>query len=58
MKNDVYDIIYLPGTGTSLYINDELIDTVEGFEFKKALFGIWFSDETELPKLRDAMLGN
>ena len=56
-KDDVYDITYLPDTGSSLYINGKLIGTVPGFEFKKALFSIWFGNETELPKLRDRMLG-
>ncbi|MDO9576310.1 MAG: chalcone isomerase family protein [Candidatus Cloacimonadales bacterium] len=56
-KDDVYDIIYIPEEGTSFYINGNLIGTVAGYEFKKALFGIWFSDATELPGLRDAMLG-
>jgi Chalcone isomerase-like len=56
-KDDIYDIVYVPETGTSLYINGVLIGTVVGYEFKKALFQIWFSDETELPGLRDSMLG-
>ena len=56
-KDDVYDITYQPEVGSSLYINGNLKGTVEGFEFKKALFTIWFGNETELPKLRDAMLG-
>ena len=57
LKDDVYDIIYVPGEGTGFYINGSLIGTVGGYEFKKALFRIWFSDETELPDLRDGMLG-
>lgn len=56
-KDDVYDMIYIPGEGTSLYINNELKGTIAGLEFKQALFNIWLSDDTELPKLRDAMLG-
>ncbi|MCF7793933.1 MAG: chalcone isomerase family protein [Candidatus Cloacimonetes bacterium] len=58
VEDDVYDIIYLPGEGTSLFINHELKGTIAGLEFKTALFNIWLSDNTELPKLRDAMLGN
>ena len=56
-KDDVYDITYQPDIGSSLYINGKLIDTVTGFDFKKALFSIWFCNETELPNLRDGMLG-
>lgn len=57
LKDDVYDIIYIPEMGTSLYINEKLIGTIEGLEFKTALFNIWLSEDTELPALRDAMLG-
>ena len=55
-KDDIYDITYQPDIGSSLYINGNLIGTVTGFDFKKALFSIWFSDDTELPKLRNGML--
>jgi len=56
-KNDIYDIIYVPEEGTSLYINDTLQGTIKGLEFKKALFNIWLSADTELPGLRSKMLG-
>jgi hypothetical protein len=56
-KGDVYDIVYVPDQGTSLYINNVLKGTIEGLGFKKALFNIWLSENTELPDLRDAMLG-
>lgn len=57
-KNDVYDMIYIPNEGTSLYINNTLKGTIAGSAFKSALFNIWLSEDTELPKLRAAMLGN
>ncbi len=57
LKDDVYNMIYLPGEGTSLYMNGELKGTITGLEFKKALFNIWLSEDTELPALRDDMLG-
>jgi hypothetical protein len=56
-KDDVYDIIYLPNEGTSLFINGILQGTIAGLEFKQALFNIWLSPETELPDLRKSMLG-
>lgn len=57
VKNDVYDIIYVPEVGTSVYMNNELKGTIAGLEFKKAVFSIWLGEQTELPKLKKAMLG-
>ena len=56
-KDDIYDIIYIPEEGTSVYMNNELKGTISGQEFKKAVFSIWLGEETELPKLKKAMLG-
>ena len=56
-KDDIYDIIYIPEQGTSVYMNNELKGTIQGLEFKKAVFSIWLGEETDLPKLREAMLG-
>ena len=57
VKDDVYDIIYVPEVGTSVYMNNKLKGTIPGLEFKKAVFSIWLGDQTELPKLKNAMLG-
>jgi hypothetical protein len=56
-KDDIYDIIYIPEEGTSIYMNNELKGTITGLEFKKAVFSIWLGEQTELPKLKKAMLG-
>jgi len=56
-KGDIYDIIYEPGKGTSVYIKDQLMGTIEGLDFKKAVFAIWLGEKTSLPKLRVALLG-
>ncbi len=56
-KDDIYDIIYVPEQGTSVYMNNELKGTIQGLEFKKAVFSIWLGEETDLPKLKEAMLG-
>ena len=56
-KDDVYDIIYVPEVGTSVYMNNQLKGTIPGLEFKKAVFSIWLGEQTELPKLKKAMLG-
>lgn len=57
VEGDVFDIVYSPGTGLQSYKNGELQSTIEGLDFKKALFGIWLSDKPADPKLKKAMLG-
>lgn len=56
-KNDVFDIVYIPGTGVTAYKNDKELGTIEGMAFKKALFGIWFSNRPADDDLKEAMLG-
>ena len=58
IEGDVFDIVYLPGIGVQSYKNDRLQSTIEGFDFKKALFGIWLSDTPADENLKQAMLGN
>ena len=56
-KDEIYDIIYVPEVGTSVYMNNKLKGIISGLEFKKAVFSIWLGEQTELPKLKKAMLG-
>lgn len=43
--HEEFDIVYIPGKGTSIYKEGELKDTIPGYEFKKLLFGIWLSEK-------------
>lgn len=54
---DVYDLIYLPGKGTTLYRNNKEQTTIAGLDFKKALFGIWLSDDPVDASLKKRLLG-
>jgi hypothetical protein len=56
--DDVYDMVYVPGTGTCIYKQGEKKTTIEGLEFKKALFGIWLGAEPVLDTMKAGMLGN
>ena len=56
-QEDVYDLVYVPGAGTEIYKNGKKSATVEGMDFKKALFGIWLSDNCVLESLKNGMLG-
>lgn len=56
-KDDVFDIVYLPSKGVVVYKNGNEQGTIKGKEFKKALFGIWLSNNPADKKLKDGMLG-
>ena len=56
-KGDVFDITYQPGKGVVAYKNGKEKGTIEGMDFKKALFGIWLSNDPADDDLKEAMLG-
>ncbi|WP_144821510.1 chalcone isomerase family protein [Marinobacter piscensis] len=56
-EGDVFDLVYLPGEGVKVLKNGEEKDTVGDLEFKKALFGIWLSDDPAQKSLKKDMLG-
>jgi hypothetical protein len=56
-KNDIFDIVYIPGKGTIVYKNNKIVGIVEGFEFKKALLAIWLGDKPADDDLKEGLLG-
>lgn len=54
---DVYDIVYTPGKGTTISKNGVSRAVIAGFDFKKALFGIWLCDQPADKKLKKQLLG-
>ncbi|MBQ0745160.1 MAG: chalcone isomerase family protein [Marinobacter sp.] len=56
-EGDVFDLVYVPGEGVKVFKNSEQKGTVGDLEFKKALFGIWLSDEPAQKSLKKKMLG-
>lgn len=56
-KNDIYDIIYIPDQGASVYMKGKLKGTVKGLTFKKTLFSIWLGEKPADAKLKKGMLG-
>ncbi|WBL20895.1 chalcone isomerase family protein [Zunongwangia sp. HRR-M8] len=56
-KNDVFDLVYIPGEGVISYKNGKEKGTIKGIAFKKALFGIWLSKKPAEDDLKEAMLG-
>lgn len=57
-KNDIYDIIYIPDQGVSVYIKGELKGTIKGLDFKRAVFSIWLGEKPADSKLKRKMLGD
>ena len=55
-KNDVFDLVYIPGKGVVAYKNGKERGVVKGQDFKKALFGIWLSDKSADDDLKEALL--
>lgn len=55
--NDVFDLVHLPSKGVVVYKNGKELGNIKGIAFKKALFGIWLSDNPADTKLKNGMLG-
>jgi hypothetical protein len=57
-EKDVFQLVYNP-TDISVWVykNDILKGKIPGFDFKKALFGIWLSNLAVDDQLRDNLLG-
>jgi hypothetical protein len=56
-ENDIYDIVYIPGEGVSVTMKGVLKGTIQGLDFKKAVFSIWLGDDPADSKLKKGMLG-
>jgi len=57
-EGDIYDIVYVPGVGTTVTMNGQSMGTIEGLAFKQALFAIWLGDEPADEGLKEGMLGD
>lgn len=56
-KGDTFDLVYIPGAGTLVLKNNKTLTTIKGVPFKKALFGIWLSDNPVQASLKKRLLG-
>lgn len=57
VEGDQFTMVSLPGVGVEAYKNNQLLNTIEGDDFRKALFGIWLGGDPADAKLKSAMLG-
>ena len=56
-KGDVIRLDYSPDQGTQVWINDQLMGTVEGNDFNRALLKIWLGSKPADGGLKKAWLG-
>jgi len=56
-KKDIFIIVYIPNEGVSVYKNGTKKGTIDGLDFKKALFGIWLGNKPADDDLKAGMLG-
>ncbi len=55
---DIFELFYVPGQGLIVYKNGVNRAAIEcNLAFKRALFGIWISDQPVQPSLKNGMLG-
>lgn len=57
-EGDVFVLDYIPGVGVKTFKNGILLSTIEGEDFKKALFGIWLGADPIDAGVKTGMLGN
>ena len=57
-KDDILEYVYTPGKGVSVFSKGKLATTVEGLDFKKAVFGIWLCDDPCDEDLKEELLDN
>ena len=53
---DVYNLIYIPEEGFTIYKNNKKVKTIKGLKFKQAAFGIWLCDDPADKDLKEGML--
>lgn len=56
-EGDAVELTYIPGTGTVMSRNGAKGETIEGLDFKSALFAIWLGKKPVQKKLKSALLG-
>lgn len=55
-KDDILEYVYIPGKGVSIFSKGKLAATIDGLDFKKALFGIWLCDDPCDDDLKEELL--
>jgi hypothetical protein len=57
-RGERYSLTYIPGKGTELALNRELLGRIEGYDFAAVYYRIWLGDNPVDDKLKDMLLNN
>lgn len=57
VKTNVFDITYTPVVGVQITKNGKVLETIDGIDFKAALWGIWLGNDPADKGLKEGMLG-
>ena len=56
-KGNLFELNYTPGVGLVVAKNGKIIATIEGLDFKTALWGIWLGSDPADKGLKEGLLG-
>ena len=54
---DRYALTYVPGKGTELALNGEVLGTIEGEDYASAIYGMWLGDNPMNKSFRQQLMG-
>lgn len=55
-KGERYSLTYIPGKGTELALNTEVLGRIEGYDFAAVYYRIWLGDNPVDDDLKDMLL--
>lgn len=58
VKGDHFVIAYVKNIGIEVYKNGKQLNSIQGLGFKKAVFGIWLSEDPTDEELKRGLLGD
>ena len=56
--DDIFEYVYIPDKGVSVFFKGKLVTTIKGLDFKKAVFGIWLGKNAGDKDLKKELLNN
>lgn len=57
-KGDRYSLTYMPGKGTELALNDEVLGLIKGYDFAAIYYRIWLGESPVDDDLKNKLLNN
>ena len=57
-KGDRYTLTYIPGKGTELALNGQVLGRVQGYDFAAVYYRIWLGDNPVNDELKILLLNN